>query len=301
MVWTRRKAVEKMTAIRALMTGLVDYAGLFPPASLDMMAAVRRYREYLSSADRWALGKFVVPAARLNEFSAAFHEECGGKCEPAWSLSVLLSGDAAVDDAAIAKLSPSATSVDAVELKASSADQAQRMLRGVKLGVPVYVEFAPAESWNMLPVLKRLGARAKIRTGGVTADAFPAMEAIAEFLLACANATVPFKATAGLHHAVRGRHNLTYEPGCATATMHGFVNVFLAAVLARRGEEDAALVDTLNVTDPSAFAFGKSAVRWLGFDAGAEEIESTRREFAVSYGSCSFTEPMEEAKALGWL
>ena len=83
------------------MSSLIDYAGLFPPASLDMMSAVRRYREYLTHEDRWILGKFVVPAARLKEFSAAFNEVCCGEREPIWRLSVLLSGDRASDEEAM--------------------------------------------------------------------------------------------------------------------------------------------------------------------------------------------------------
>jgi hypothetical protein len=94
-----------MTAAgRALMAGLVDYAGLFPPAGLGMLEAVRRYREYLAGPDRWALGRFVVPAARLAEFGAAFEEVCCGEREPVWGLSVLGSGDAARDAEAIGGL-----------------------------------------------------------------------------------------------------------------------------------------------------------------------------------------------------
>lgn len=151
-------------------------------------------------------------------------------------------------------------------------------------------------------MLARLGARApvraKIRTGSVTAEGFPSVEVVAEFLAACARAKVAFKATAGLHHAVRGVYALTYEPGSATATMHGFVNVFLAAALAWRGEDVGAVRATLEVEDAGAFVFGKRDVRWLGFMVTAAELETVRREFAIGFGSCSFTEPLEELKRL---
>jgi hypothetical protein len=292
---------REMAAIRALMAGLVDYAGLFPPASLDMVGAVRRYGEYLVGEDRWALGKFIVPATRLAEFSATFQEVRHGEHKPAWSLSVLATGDAAADAASMEAVDLDAVTIDAVEMKAASTEQAERLLRDFGLCVPVYLEFTPDMAGDFLPVLARFGARAKIRTGGITAQAFPAAEVVAEFLLKCARAKVAFKATAGLHHAMRGAYKLTYEPDCAKATMHGFVHVFLAAVLAWRGADATALIDTLTQADASAFAFGKNGVRWLGFDASADEIELTRRSFAVSYGSCSFMEPVEEAKALGWL
>lgn len=290
-----------MTAARALMTGLVDYAGLFPPASLDMMSAVRRYREYLTGEERWALGRFVVPAARLGEFSAAFNEVCCGEREPVWGLSVLGSGDAAADTAAIAGLARGAVSIDCVELKAGSVADAERLLAGLPSELLAYVEFEPGHAAEMLPVLARFGARAKIRMGGVTAEAFPSVEVVADFLAACSRARMAFKATAGLHHAVRGAYRLTYEPGSARATMHGFANVFLAAVLAWRDEGARAVRDTLAVEDGSAFVFGEDDVRWLGLSAGIDEIEVVRREFAVSYGSCSFMEPLEEVGALGWV
>jgi hypothetical protein len=292
---------EKMTAIRALMTCLVDYAGLFPPASLEMGTAVRRYREYLAGDDAWALGRFVVPASRLKEFSAVFNEVCCGEREPVWGLNVLLSDDLAGDAVAIEKLTQGAVSLDAVEAKAAGTADAERILQDFAPGLDVYVEFEPRRAREMLPVLQRFGVRAKMRTGGVTAEAFPAVETVAEFMAACARERVPLKATAGLHHAVRGEHRLTYGAESARATMHGFVNVFLAAVLAWRGEDARRLMATLKEEDASAFAFGKESVRWLGFEAGVDEIERVRRQFAVSYGSCSFTEPLEEVKAHGWL
>lgn len=290
-----------MTAIYALMRGLVDYAGLFPPASLDMLSAVRRYREYLAGDDSWALGRFVVPAAALKEFSASFNQVCCGEREPVWGLSVLLSNDPAGDAAAMEKLTRGAVSLDSLEMKVANVGDAERGLSDFAPGVDVYVEFEPGCAEEMLPVLARFGARAKIRTGGVTAGAFPSVEVVAEFVAACARAKVGFKATAGLHHAVRGAYRLTYEAESARATMHGFVNVFLAAVLAWRGEDVRALIETLKEEDASAFVFGEESVRWHGFSAGVDEIEAARQEFAISYGSCSFEEPVEEARGLAWL
>ena len=84
-----------------------------------------------------------------------------------------------------------------------------------------------------LAVLSAAGARAKVRTGGVTEGAFPASHALARFIQSCADAGVPFKATAGLHHPLRGEYRLTYEPGSPHGMMFGFLNVFLAAAFAR--------------------------------------------------------------------
>ncbi|MGH9587856.1 MAG: hypothetical protein ACRD3F_12950, partial [Acidobacteriaceae bacterium] len=128
--------------------------------------------------------------------------------------------------------------------------------------------------------------------------AFPPPESIADFLLACAHAKVAFKATAGLHHAVRGEYKLTYDPRSAKSTMYGFANIFLAAVLAARGAEKQALLQTLEARE---FTFTDQEVRWLGLQCSTDEIAAVRREFAISYGSCSFEEPIEEARKLGWI
>ena len=289
------------TPIRALMRGLVDYAGLFPPAGLGMAEAVRQYHAYMTGEDRWVLGRFVVPSSRLVEFGAAFDEVCCGEREPVWGLSVLGSGDAAKDAAAVAELPRGAVQVECVELKAGSVAQAEAVLEGFVGGPVAYVEFAPGEAEKMLPVLARYAARAKVRMGGLTSEAIPAVEVVADFLVTCARAQMSFKATAGLHHAVRGAYALTYEHDSARAKMHGFANVFLAALLAWRGEDAEAVWATLAEGHAGEFVFGDEAVRWLGHDAGVDEIEAVRREFAVSYGSCSFEEPLQEARALGWL
>lgn len=290
-----------MTAAHALMSHLVDYAGLFPPAGLDMITAVRRYREYLAGEDRWALGRFVFPAAKLAEFETAFEEMCCGEHEPVWRLSVLASADASHDATAAADLPRGAMTVESIEMKAGTAQEAERYLSNWELGIPVFVEFPPQAVEAMLPVLARFGACAKIRTGGVTAEAFPTIEVVADFLLACAHQRVAFKATAGLHHAVRAAHKLTYETNSARATMHGFANVFLAAMLAWRGAKKQAVMETLALAQARTFNFNEESVQWLEFEAGVDEIATTRRDFATSYGSCSFTEPLEEARRLGWV
>jgi len=147
----------------------------------------------------------------------------------------------------------------------------------------------------LLPELAKRGLRAKIRTGGVTADAFPAPERIAAFLRACNEAGVAFKATAGLHHPLRCVKPLTYEANAPAGTMHGFVNVFLAAALLEHAEE------ILREDDPRAFAFNDDGVRWRGYEVTTEALVEMRRDFALSFGSCSFDEPISDLQELGWL
>jgi len=290
-----------MSAIRALMSGMIDYAGLFPPAALDMKACVRKYSDYISGDDSWALGGLVVPAARLREFSDAFNEVCCGEREKTWLLSVLGSDDPDDSVTRISGFTQGATLIDAVEMKAVTPREAEDLISRLPDGLIAYIEFPPAKAGEMLPVLARNGARAKIRMGGVTAEAIPDSATVAQFLIACADAQVPFKATAGLHHAIRDRYPLTYEPDCASATMHGFVNVFLAAALAWLGKEEEAVIATLEEDSPKEFRFSEDNVCWYKNGLTTSQIGTMRRDFGIDFGSCSFEEPIEEVKALGWL
>ena len=153
----------------------------------------------------------------------------------------------------------------------------------------------------MLPVLARTGARAKIRMGGLTPDAIPDSATVVQFLIACADAQVPFKATAGLHHAIRDNYPLTYEADSPSATMHGFVNVFLAAGLAWIGKDEEVVIATLEEESPKEFRFNEDNVCWHKNALTTSQIVTMRRDFGIDFGSCSFEEPIEEVKALGWL
>jgi hypothetical protein len=94
-----------------------------------------------------------------------------------------------------------------------------------------YFEFPLSGCGDFIAAVAACGRRAKIRTGGETADKFPAAESAVEFIRLCGAANVAFKATAGLHHPLRSVHRLTYQPGSPSGMMHGFLNVFLAAAL----------------------------------------------------------------------
>lgn len=237
-----------MTArsLLVLLTNLIDYAGLFPPAGLSLEDAAANYARYREVDFAWALGKFVVPAARAHELPSDF------------PLSVLGRDEVKADE--IDGAAPGA------------------FVEGMAIGE-----------------IRRRGLRAKIRTGGVTADAFPAIERVAAFIRECRAEGVAFKATAGLHHPLRCVKPLTYEPNAATGTMHGFLNVFLAAAMA--GDEEAILAET----DPRAFSFDDDGAVWRDRRVSTDDLARMRRDFAISFGSCSFEEPIADLQQLGWL
>jgi hypothetical protein len=159
---------------------------------------------------------------------------------------------------------------------------------------PTYCEVAIEQ----LDEVKEAGSFAKLRTGGVTPEAIPSVESVASYIIACAERRLSFKATAGLHHLVRKVHRLTYEPEATSAMMHGFINVFLAAAFAWHGERQ--IQPILAETDPAAFRFNEKA-HWRELSLSSDEVTEARSSFAHSFGSCSFEEPIEDLRALGWL
>jgi hypothetical protein len=291
-----------MSAVKTLLTRIVDYAGLFPPASLDMDRAVRNFQTYLGGDHAWMLANFVLPAARLGEFADTFDSVCCSEQEQPWTLSVVTSADSAPEDLqAIDDFRQGAAFLSAVEIKVTTLPTARSILRILPRGRAHYVEIAPDRAAKFLPLLASSGARAKLRTGGINAESIPTPEAVAGFLLECAKARVPFKATAGLHHPVRGVQPLTYQFGSPTATTYGFLNIFLAAALAYHGTNENELVKTLTEENPKAFQLDEDEIAWHDHRMTTDQIERVRAEFAIGFGSCSFTEPIDDLKAMGWL
>ena len=144
-------------------------------------------------------------------------------------------------------------------------------------------------------------ACAKIRCGGVRSEMIPDAEVIARFIDLCAHADVPFKATAGLHHPLRGEYPLTYDPEPPRAMMHGFLSVFLASALRRQSPDfDAThLARLIREGDADTLAFDDGGARWKEHEIGTEGIAHARGGFCLAFGSCSFEEPTSELRELG--
>lgn len=284
----------------ALLTGVVDYAGLFPPAALPMAAAVAEYARARSSDGAWMLGRFVLPAGRLAEFGAALATTQPPRTP--WRVSALVGDHADADVATVTTVNASPLGavaiVDAVESKPAAVDGVDWLAERWR-GVDVYVEVSPATDAALW--IDRIGARglrAKIRTGGITADAFPSPAAVVTFLDAAVRAGVAFKATAGLHHAVRGRYRLTYAADAASAPMYGYLNVLLATAALRAGHGRATAEDVLTRADTSTLAFTDAGVRWHDLEFPTALLSATRASLLVGFGSCSFGEPADEIRPL---
>ena len=295
-----------MTALsRALLTGLVDYAGLFPPAGLGMRETVASFAAYQSRPDRWALARLVVPVARLGEFEEAWAGlDAGLRRTTRWPIAALAGNDPAGDRAAIVAFNQrhggGGPRVEAVEARLTAAADAARLEPLLEPGVEVYCELPlSADLPGLVAAVGRVGARAKVRTGGIKAPDIPPPEAVLAFLVACASARLPFKATAGLHHPVRGPARLTYEAGSACATMFGYLNLVLAAARLWSGGSEREALTLLTADAGSGLCLDPETAHWGGLSLSAAEIARARQEFVCSIGSCSFTEPLGEIVALG--
>jgi len=293
-----------MTAasLRALLDGIVDYAGLFPPASLDMRAAVLNYREYLASSEAWALGRFVLPIARLAEYEDARRGIQGGELgSPPWRLSGLTGGDTLADIARAAEFNVmgGADMIDALETKLGTVDDIRRVASRLTGDMELFVEVPVREDpLALLRAVADVGAKAKIRTGGTTEDAFPSSREVARFIRRCVEVGAPFKATAGLHHPIRARYHLTYDPNAPEGVMFGFLNVFLAAALLRAGGSEDDAVAMLETTDAGDLLFDDFGLSWREHRLTTDQLRMARRSLARSFGSCSFSEPVDDLRAL---
>ena len=295
-----------MNARHALLTGLIDYAGLFPPAGLDMASAVESYVSDLTGEHAWMLGRFIVPWARLAEFEEAA-SSYWTRGTQMWRISVLGDRTAAPDASGMRAFHQrwQNATIDGMEVKASSPEDLAVILAGIKGEATRYAEIPlgatdrEREAW--LCTLKKAGARAKIRTGGVTPQAIPAVGSIAEFLVQSAHMGIAFKATAGLHHPVRSERALTYQADSPSACMHGFLNLFVAAAVAYFEGSKADVEAILSESSPESVQLEEGFVIWGTHKISSDQIFSARSRFAISFGSCSFQEPVNALQSMGWL
>jgi hypothetical protein len=286
------------------MRRLVDYAGLFPPAALPMDGAVRHYAAHLASPDAWMLGRFVVPVDRLDEFAEAaipLTNEGGD----AWRLSAVIGASAADAGQTIRAFNATHRGrfvVDVVECRAVTAGSVSVSIGALPGELRIFVELPLRDDpRRMLTEIRAAGAWAKMRTGGVSSDAFPSAREVGRFIARTSELLVPFKATTGLHHPVCGDYPLTYEDGAPLARMFGFLNIFVAAAFAQVRASERVLTEILDESDVSAFRFADDEMVWRDHRVSTRQVASARSSLGLAFGSCSFQEPADSLRELGLL
>ena len=300
-------------SLRALLAHSIDYAGMFPPCSLGLDSALRNQAEYVVSPDEWMLGAFVLPAEQfdatkqlLSQFDAQHPLRIAALGPKTASANAFLE---ALDDADAATRSLSRHNVDLIsishlemflpkEVDVASLNEA----RSIVGDLPVFWEAPPDRAEQTIALLAEFNSDAdsptfgyKLRTGGITADAFPTSMQIAKALVTPATHQLPLKFTAGLHHPLR-----QYREEVETK-MHGFLNVLGAAVLAAEHRWDASQTATmLDEENADSFSFTDDFFAWREWRIDTKRLQY-RRRFVVSFGSCSFDEPRDDLRALNLL
>ena len=312
---------------KSLLDGIIDYAGLFPPAKLPMDEALARFVEHRSSDDGWMLARFVCPAGRLEELEPLISGADSSQLPI--TLSVLGRGgdtlesfleavnqDEKLMTAFSARLGDRVV-VDAFEVRlpeaggaAVAVNQASlRLTRNGSRALTPFFEVSLLGEWRgRLPAAaaavrdtdrkagdhNRVGL--KIRCGGLDASAIPEVTAVAAAIATCRATGVLLKATQGLHHPFRH-----HDPELDTM-VHGFINLFAASALTHVHDLPVrALIEIVDETDPEAFVIEADRLAWRDTEANADQVADARRAVLTSFGSCSFSEPREDLRILGFV
>ncbi len=296
-------------AARVLLDGIVDYAGLFPPAALSVAEAVRLYARYRGGEAGWMLGRLVCPVASFDDFAR--------EAEPLlprdagalpWRVSAIGTGNHEADAIAITALNDAhrwtwdecSAVVDTIETRATTPADIAPIHEAFQRETQVYVEIPWVDDVTpFIAELARVGRRAKMRTGGTTPDAFPSPSAVVSFIECCVRHGVAFKATAGLHHPLHGTYPLTHAPDAPESSMYGYLNVFLVAAMTAQGVHRDLRERALQASDASQLVFADEFIAWKDVRIDRTELARIREHIAISFGSCSFTEPVDEVRAMG--
>lgn len=293
-------------SVKILLSEIIDYAGLFPPSMVSMTEAVLNYATYKNSNYGWMLGRFILPVARLDEFLESSRPFLPSDSQRAWKLSVLAGEEINATIRTIkefnAKNGPGVI-CDVLEVRANTSSKIENTVNILPEGITAYFEIAMDEKLpDLVSTLAIKGQRAKIRTGGVTTDDFPPSRAVIRFVRTCMAANVPFKATAGLHHPVKCFKPLTYSANAPQGSMHGFLNVLLMTAFARESYRVSLLEDLMEEEFEEVFLFRENGVGWRDEHLlSSAQLGFLRAKGFISFGSCSFDEPISDLRSLGLL
>ncbi|WP_413375939.1 hypothetical protein [Alkalihalobacillus sp. 1P02AB] len=307
-------------SIQAYLANLIDYAGLFPPANLSLETSIHNFVDYQNDKDAWMLGRFIIPAARLKElvpYLSLFSKEK--------RLELAVVGQRSTDEASclnnlradLEKCSEfleefkEVVQINVFEMPLPSSIPSRLLLEEIaieatKHHVQLFCEltFPLNEEWEQKveESLRQIASHnetsslvigLKLRTGGVTADAFPTPEQVAKVLIGCSEREIPQKFTAGLHHPIRMHRQEV------NTHMHGFINIFTASMIARIYQPSLeTLIELLSDEESTSFKFLEEGIEWKDTLVKVSEIQRLRQGMVYSYGSCSFDEPREDLRSL---
>ncbi|MBS1706722.1 MAG: hypothetical protein JST40_12685 [Armatimonadetes bacterium] len=284
--------------LHALLDGIFDYAGLFPPAALPMEDAVAEYASLLHEPAEVLLNRFVCPVSWLSDLADHLPESV----EDPWPIAVLgTSLEGCLQDQRLLKAFQENCSgraeVLGYEVKAQPGDVIVPNLKAMeRLGIEnLFVElpWSPEsnEALHLLTEFDQIGTKG--RTGGLEPAAYPSLEQLAHWMHECISLDLTFKVTAGLHHPWRRKHP-TME-----VQEHGFLNLLLGGALAYTHDiTRRELQQVLSATGGDAVQISSDCLSWHEWELETEDIEDFRGAFG-GIGSCSISEPQADLASLG--
>lgn len=325
-------------SLRTFMNGIVDYAGLFPPADLELEPALRNYLRYREGEDAWMISRFILPYTmldRLEAWSGEIRETgqavdlsvLGGSADTVSEfreMAVELRGAvnrfyADHEDLATTRMLEVKLPREAVlandhgSLKQLMDDLAEGLSENDRLPEYVFYEAVLEESWkkDLVTVMEALQAHNSDTAGALERYRY------AGFKLRCGGTReedfpttgqVAFALNRAREHnlAVKGtaglHHPVRHYAESVNTKMHGFFNVFGGAMIAWAHDlNDEEFEAILREEDPEQFRFGEEALTWKDHSVFTGEIAELREVSLVSFGSCSFDEPREDLRRLGLL
>jgi len=323
---SQNSRTDMTSTSHALFTGIIDYAGIFPPAALPLEEAFNRFVAHRRSDSGWLLSRFVCPVSRLAELADLMENAqlgrapvliaalgAGGEDPPGFAESIeqdteamkvfsrRLGDDVQIDIFEV-KLPAQGDFAEVVDLCFHNLGEVARHPPRPTFEIPMVGErpdpgltaAAIASAAHEIDPARRAGL--KIRCGGLDADAVPSIGAVAAAIKATLQAGLALKATQGLHHPLRGA-----DPTLGTTT-HGFVNLLAAVALAYEHFLDEETIRTVVAEeDPETFRIDSSELRWRDLAVDYSSVMECRLAAFTSFGSCSFSEPRSDLADLGWI
>ncbi len=291
------------TAFTNFMTGLIDYAGMFPPADLDVAEAVKKYAGYLAGNNGWMLGRCIIPITQVPHVVD----------RPGFRFSVIVSPETVQEE--LNQLNRFKGCVEMVEtrvaeesaspsrcrerirllrtnLSAIGLQDAQLFVEAENVAAAALAIVAVNTSTSRKETSTHVGY--KLRCGGLKAPSTPSPLKVAEAISTCCNHDIPIKFTAGMHHPLS-----SHSPETGNL-QYGFINIVAAALLAWSEKiSPNEVVECVCDKTIDDFHFARDHFSWRNKVISAGEIERLRRSSVVSFGSCSFSEPIEGLIAFG--
>ncbi len=287
--------------LQALLGNWVDFAGPFPPASLPLEAAVARYAGYRRGTDAWFLGNLVVRVGDVPEVERYLRSHHSAADPSPVPLSIVVGARWREVPERVQQLSASLnlSRIVAIEGKWDD-DQAGLWRQLTSDGYRLFVEMTgELPLHEQLLSIAHVDAAAKLRMGGTETHQIPSPATVATFLSSCRSCDLPYKLTAGLHHAWTGDYPLTYDAQSTSARFFGFLPVCVAALLIESDPTaTSAATEVLTDAGPESIRLDQHGIRWKQHRWTTKDCRHLRAVRLLSVGSCSFEEPLADIRAI---